>query len=136
MIQDGVTVIEKNYGLANVELSVPVTFDTVYEIASMTKGFTAAAISLRVAEGKLSLGELLARFRPALPDAWQTVTVRRLLTHTSGIPQWEVAWDREDLTIEEIDQGAFGRPLRFAPDTEFEYVDTYYTADGHRLSFF
>jgi hypothetical protein len=71
VIQDGVTVSEKNYGLANVELSVPVTSDTVYEIASMTKGFTAAAILLLVAEGKLSLDESLARFRPALPDAWQ-----------------------------------------------------------------
>lgn len=137
VIQDGVTVSEKNYGLANLELSVPTTSDTVYEIASITKGFTAAAIMLLVAEGKLSLDESLARFRPGLPDAWQTVTVRRLLTHTSGIPQWEVAWDREDLTIEEIDQGAFGRPLRFAPGTEFEYVDTNYNILGmiiHQLT--
>ena len=137
VIQDGVTVSEKNYGLANAELSFPATSDTVYEIASITKGFTAAAILLLVAEGKLSLDESLARFRPGLPDAWQTVTVRRLLTHTSGIPQWEVAWDREDLTIEEIDQGAFGRPLRFAPGTEFEYVDTNYNILGmiiHQLT--
>lgn len=137
VIQDGATVSEKNYGLANLELGVPATSDTVYEIASITKGFTAAAILLLAAEGKLSLDESLARFRPALPDAWQAVTVRRLLTHTSGIPQWEVAWDREDLTIEEIDQGAFGRPLHFAPGTEFEYVDTNYNILGmiiHQLT--
>lgn len=85
MIQDGITVSEKNYGLANVELSVPATSDTVYEIVSMTKGFTAPAILLLVAEGKLSPNESLACFRPALPDAWQAVTVR-LLTHTSSNP--------------------------------------------------
>lgn len=137
VIKNSATVIEKNYGMANLELGVPVTSDTVYEIASMTKGFTAAAIMLLVAEGKLSLDESLARFRPGLPDAWQTVTVRRLLTHTSGIPQWEVAWDREDLTLEEIDQGAFGQPLGFAPGTEFEYVDTNYNILGmiiHQLT--
>lgn len=137
VIKDGATVIEKNYGLANIELGVPTTSDTVYEIASMTKGFTAAAIMLLAAEGKLSLDEALGRFCPGLPDAWSAVTVRRLLTHTSGIPQWEVAWDREDLTLEEIDQGAFGRPLRFVPGAAFEYVDTNYNILGmiiHQLT--
>ena len=117
VIKDGATVIEKSYGLANVELGVPATSDTVYEIASITKGFTAAAIMLLVEAGKLSLDESLTRFRADLPDAWQAITVRRLITHTSGIPQWELDWDREDLTIEEIEQAAFGRPLRFAPGT-------------------
>lgn len=84
VIVDGAAVIEKSYGVANLELGVPATSDTVYEIASMTKGFTAAAIMLLVEAGKLSLDEPLTRFRPGLPDAWQTVTVRRLLTHTSG----------------------------------------------------
>ncbi|MBX2997888.1 MAG: beta-lactamase family protein [Caldilineaceae bacterium] len=59
VIQDGVTVGEKNYGLANVELSVPVTSATIYEIASMTKGFTAAAILLLVAEGKLRAEQMM-----------------------------------------------------------------------------
>ena len=137
VIKDGAIVIEKNYGFANLEHEVPATSDTVYEIASMTKGFTAAAIMLLVTDGKLSLDESLARFRPGLPAVWNAVTVRRLITHTSGIPQWEVAWDRDDLTLEEIDQGAFGRPLRFAPGTEFEYVDTNYNILGmiiHQLT--
>jgi D-alanyl-D-alanine carboxypeptidase len=120
-----------------VELSVPATSDTVYEIASMTKGFTAAAIMLLVEAGKLNLDEPLARFRANLPDAWQAITVRRMLTHTSGICQWELDWDRENLTIEEIDQAAFGRPRRFAPGTAFEYVDTNYNLLGmiiHQLT--
>jgi len=137
VIKDGVTVIDKSYGFANLEHYTPATSDTVYEIASMTKGFTATAIMLLAAEGKLSLDESLARFRPGLPDDWQAVTVRRLLTHTSGVSQWELDWDREDLRIEEIDQAVFGRPLRFAPGTAFEYTDTNYNLLGmiiHQLT--
>lgn len=137
VIKDNATVIEKSYGFANLEHEVPATSDTVYEIASITKGFTAAAIMLLVADGQLSMDESLARFRPGLPAAWGTVTVRRLITHTAGIPQWEVEWDRTDLTLEEIDQGAFGRPLRFEPGTAFEYVDTNYNILGmiiHQLT--
>jgi D-alanyl-D-alanine carboxypeptidase len=137
VIKDGVTVVEQNYGLANVELGVPATSDTVYEIASITKGFTAAAIMLLVEAGKLSLDDPLARFRADLPAAWQVITVQRLLTHTSGIPQWELHWDREDLTIAEIEQAVFGRSLRFAPGTAFEYVDTNYNLLGmiiHQLT--
>jgi D-alanyl-D-alanine carboxypeptidase len=59
VIKDGATVIEKNYGLANVELGAPTTSDTVYEIASITKGFVAAAIMLLVEAGKLSLDDPL-----------------------------------------------------------------------------
>jgi CubicO group peptidase (beta-lactamase class C family) len=71
VIQNGATIIAKNYGVANVELGVPTTSETVYEIFSMPKGFTAAAIMLLMADGKLSLDEPLARFRPDLLDAWQ-----------------------------------------------------------------
>ena len=73
VIKDGATVIEKSYGLANVELGVPATSDMVYEIASMTKGFTAAAIMLLVEAGKLSLDEDISRFHANLPAAWQAI---------------------------------------------------------------
>lgn len=137
VIKDGATVVEQSYGLANMELSVPATSDTVYEIASMTKGFTAVAILLLVEADKLSLDEPLDRFSANLPKTWSAITVRRLITHTSGICQWELDWDRADLTLEEIDQAVFGRPLGFAPGTAFEYVDTNYNLLGmiiHQLT--
>jgi len=137
VIKDSVTIIEKSYGFANLEHGAAATSDTVYEIASITKGFTAAAIVLLVAAGKLSLDESLARFRPDLADDWQAVTVRRLLTHTSGVSQWELDWNRDDLTIEAIDQAVFERPLRFEPGTAFEYTDTNYNMLGmiiHQLT--
>jgi len=137
VIKDGVTVIENSYGFANLEHSVPATADTVYEIVSMTKGFTAAAIMLLVADGKLSLDESLARFRPGLPAVWDAITVRRLITHTAGIPQWALNWEGGELTVAEIDQHAFGRSLNFAPGAQFEYVDTNYNMLGmiiHQLT--
>lgn len=60
VVKDGTVVIAKSYGLANVELGVPATSDTVYEIASMTKGFTAAAIMLLVEQLRRELGETIA----------------------------------------------------------------------------
>ena len=137
VIKAGATVIEKSYGFANLEHRAPATSDTVYQIASMTKGFTAAAIMLLVADGKLSLDETLDRFRPGLPDTWQAITVRHLLMHTSGIPNWALDWDCEELTVEKIDQHAFGRPLCFAPGAQFDYVETNYNILGmiiHQLT--
>ncbi|MEZ4861006.1 MAG: serine hydrolase domain-containing protein [Caldilineaceae bacterium] len=137
VIKDGVTMIEKSYGFANLEHGSPATSDTVYQIASITKGFTAAAIMLLVADGKLSLDEALDRFRPGLPDPANTITIRQLIMHASGIPQWALDWDCEELTVDKIDQHAFGRPLNFAPGAQFEYVDTNYNILGmiiHQLT--
>lgn len=137
VIKAGATVIEKSYGFANLEHRAPATSDTVYQIASMTKGFTAAAIMLLAADDKLSLDESLDRFRPGLPDAWRAITIRHLITHTSGIPQWALDWDCEELTVEKIDQHAFGRPLNFTPGAQFDYVETNYNILGmiiHQLT--
>jgi D-alanyl-D-alanine carboxypeptidase len=137
IIKNGTTVIEKNYGLANVELQVPVTSDTVYEIASITKAFTATAIMLLVEEGRLQLDDPVSRFRSGLPAAWEAMTIRHLITHTSGIKQWSLDWDRPDLTNDEICQAVFGAPLRFLPGTEFEYTDPNYNLLGmiiHQLT--
>jgi len=137
VVKNGATVVEKSYGLANVELQVPATSDTVYEIASITKAFTATAIMLLAEEGHLQLDDPLTRYRGGLPAAWDEVTVRHLLTHTSGVSQWSLDWDRPDLTNDEICQAVFGTPLRFLPGTAFEYTDTNYNLLGmliHRLT--
>lgn len=84
--RDGKIVKQKAYGLANVELNVPATTDTLYQIASTTKTFTAAAIMELVEEGKLSLDDKVAKWLPEVPAAWGGVTVRHCLTHTSGLP--------------------------------------------------
>ncbi|MEJ7694164.1 serine hydrolase domain-containing protein [Daejeonella sp.] len=73
------------YGMSNLELDVPASTKTVYEIGSMTKQFTSMGIMMLVEEGKLSLDDKITQLFPAAPRGWQNITVRHLLTHTSGI---------------------------------------------------
>src|SRR5258706_15689706 len=92
IVKDGRTVIKKHYGLANVELGVPVTDDTLYAIASITKSFTAMAIMLLVEDGRVRLDDPLAVYQPGQPKAWAPITIRHLLTHTAGIENWTLDW--------------------------------------------
>lgn len=91
--------LAKGYGLANLEDQVPVTADTVFAIASITKQFTAAAVLLLVEEGKVGLEDTLSRFVPEVPQAGR-VTVRQALVQTSGIPDY--AEDPEGLRLKSV----------------------------------
>lgn len=120
----------RNYGLANVELAVPVSERTVFEIGSISKQFVSAAAMLLVEEGKLALDDPIHRHLPGLPSEWLGVTVRQLLNHTSGIPDYEEirTYDvyRFRLTPEEVIQIAHSRPMDFAPGTGWYYSNTGY----------
>ncbi len=120
----------KTYGMANVELSVPVTDITVFEIGSISKQFTSAAAMMLVQEDKLGLGDPIHQYLPDLPSEWLGVTVRHLLTHTSGIPDYEEirTYDvyRFRLTPEEVIQIAHSRPMDFAPGMGWYYSNTGY----------
>ena len=120
----------KTYGMANVELSVPVTDSTVFEIGSISKQFTSAAVMLLVQETKLGLDDPIHKYLPYLPSEWLGVTVRQLMTHTSGIPDYEEirSYDvyRFRLTPEEVIRIAHSRPMDFAPGTGRYYSNTGY----------
>jgi CubicO group peptidase (beta-lactamase class C family) len=88
VIQDGKTAKIAAYGLANLELNVPVSPETVFEIGSITKQFTAASILLLAQEGKLSVDDNISKYLSDTPEAWKNVTIRHLLTHTSGIKSY------------------------------------------------
>lgn len=88
IVKNGKVVKQKGYGLASVEFDQPVTTDTVFEIGSVSKQMTAAAIMLLVEDGKVSLDESISKYLPNTPEAWRDVTVRHLLTHTSGIKSY------------------------------------------------
>lgn len=88
VVKNGKVVKQKGYGLASVEFDQPVTTDTVFEIGSVSKQMTAAAIMLLAEDGKVSLDENISKYLPNTPDAWKDVTVRHLLTHTSGIKSY------------------------------------------------
>ena len=89
VIRDGKPVVRRSSGLADVEAKTAATPSTNYRLASVTKQFTAAAVLLLVQDGKIRLDDPVRRWHPSLPNATDSVTVRHLLTHTSGIIDYE-----------------------------------------------
>ncbi|MEQ1489611.1 MAG: serine hydrolase domain-containing protein, partial [Terricaulis sp.] len=87
--QNGDAVFERAFGLANLEQPSPIRLDTVFEAGSVSKQFTAAAIAVLVARGQMSLDDDIRRYLPEMPDYGAPISVRMLLTHTSGIRNWD-----------------------------------------------
>jgi D-alanyl-D-alanine carboxypeptidase len=130
------TIVMKGYGLADVENDVAASAKTVYRIGSITKQFTSAAIMRLVEDGKLSLDDTLGKLGWGVPPAWQGVTVRRLLNHTSGIrsytstgPRWQRRW-REDMLPDTIVGLVRDDTLDFKPGAQWRYNNTGYVLLG------
>lgn len=133
VVREGKVAMARGYGLNDVEQKVPATADSVYEIGSVTKQFTAMAIMMLVEQGKVSLDEKITAYLSGLPDAWKDVTVRHLLTHTSGIKSFTSVPDFGKITTTPCDQKRLVElltpyPLQFEPGTKWSYCNT-----GYRL---
>ena len=89
VVKDGKPVLVKGYGLANVEHQVAVTAETVFQSGSVGKQFTAMAVMMLVEEGKIGLDDPITKYFPDGPESWKKIKVRNLLSHTSGIPDYE-----------------------------------------------
>ncbi|HME79089.1 MAG TPA: serine hydrolase domain-containing protein [Mycobacterium sp.] len=89
VLRDGQPVVRAGYGLADLETDTPATPETNYRLASVTKQFTAASILLLAEDGRLTLDDPGNNWLPSLPKAAETVTIRHLLTHTSGLIDYE-----------------------------------------------
>jgi D-alanyl-D-alanine carboxypeptidase len=135
VVQNGRVVKTKGYGLANMELNVRATPSTVYQIQSITKSFVASGIMLLVEDGKIGLDDKITNYLGGLPAAWNGVTVRQMLTHTSGIPSFVqdqgggapiVAFAQKTDSSEQIIRWAAARPLKFAPGEGRRYSSTGY----------
>ena len=132
VIKDGSVVVAKGYGLSDVEKSTKATEQTVYQLASVTKQFTAAGVLLLVEDGKVSLDAKVTDVLPGLPAAWSAVTVRHLLTHTSGIKSYTDVFgptkvaDSQVFTSDQILALVKDAPLQFAPGERFAYCNTGY----------
>jgi CubicO group peptidase (beta-lactamase class C family) len=122
---------EAAYGLANVELQVPVSQETVYQIASTTKVFTGVAIMMLVERGELTLDDLVTGIVPGLPESWNDVTVYHILTHTSGLPD---ALDDRGRAIAESPEQLFEMlanvPPKFRPGDDWSYIQTGFVLAG------
>src|SRR5262249_6097613 len=133
VIQDGKLVKARGYGLANVEFSIPATRGTVHQLASLTKIFTATAVMMLVEEGRLSLDSRATDVLPTLPLRWSHVTVRQLLAHTSGVPDYLAylseshgQYPARDQVLERLSE----RPVDFPPGEKFSYNQTGYVLLG------
>lgn len=136
--RDGRPLYTHGYGEANLEYDVPITEGSIFESGSVAKQFTAAAIVLLAQDGKLSLDDDIRRYLPEVPDFGETIRIRHLLTHTSGLrDQWEL------LGIEGLGPGTqvhspattldlvtHQKALNFPPGTEYSYSNTGYALLG------
>ena len=134
IIRDGKTIKTAAYGLANLELNVPAKPETVFEIGSITKQFTAAGILLLAQEGKLSVDDKISKHLKDTPEAWANVTIRHLLTHTSGIKSYTgldgfQLW--RHLTQEQFIQAIGKEPMEFQPGDSWKYCNTGFNLLGY-----
>ena len=135
VVRNGEPVKVAGYGESNVEHHVPVKPETVFQSGSVGKQFAAAGIQLLVADGKVGYDDPLSRWFAPVPEAWKNITVRHLLTHTSGITEYTegegVDVDlRKDYTEDELVELAKRAPLDFAPGTKWSYSNTGYLLLG------
>ena len=130
VLRDGKAVVRRAWGLADLEARTPARPSTNYRLASVSKQFTAAAILLLVQDGKIGLDDPVRRWLPALPHATAAVTLRHLLTHTSGVVDYEDLLG-EDWQGQILDAGVLRLLERadrtyFAPGSAYRYSNSAY----------
>ena len=135
VVKRGKVLLDKGYGMADAEWSIPNAPDTRFRLGSITKQFTAASVLLLEERGKLKTEDLVSKYLPSTPKAWEKITLAELLTHTSGIPnvtdfagydQWSAAVKtRAELLAKFRDL-----PLDFEPGTKYNYSNSGYDVLG------
>jgi CubicO group peptidase (beta-lactamase class C family) len=130
VVKNGEVVKVQGYGLANLEHDAPVTPETVFELASVTKQFTATAIMRLSEQGKLKLDDPINKYLPDAPSKWNGITIRHLLTHTGGIVSLEQGFadlsGKTEVSTEELFRSVAKDPLSFAPGERHQYSDAGY----------
>jgi CubicO group peptidase (beta-lactamase class C family) len=132
--RNGQTILERAYGMANLEYDVPNTPTTIFEAGSVAKQFTAAAIALLAQQGELSLDDEVSKHIPELPDYGTPVTIRQMLNHTSGLRDWgtvalATGWPRGTRThthAHVLDIVSRQKSLNYTPGAEYLYSNTGY----------
>lgn len=133
IVHSGKTVYKKSFGLANIEYSVKVKTESPFKIASLTKPLTAIAIMQLVENEKISLDDKIESYVDSIPASWKPITIRQLLTHTSGLADyfqapawsWKNSW-RLDLTHREFLQMCSKSPMAYQPGEKMKYCNTGY----------
>jgi CubicO group peptidase (beta-lactamase class C family) len=135
----GQILLAKGYGLADIELNAPVKAETVFQSGSVGKQFAAAAIMMLVEEGKIGLDDSIVKYFPNAPKSWQAIRVKNLLSHTSGLSEYESNertgpagpfYLRMDYTEDEMVNKIEALPIEFKPGDKWDYRNTNYVLLG------
>lgn len=138
VVRGGKIVRAEGFGLANVELQVPVKPETIFQSGSVGKQFTATAVMMLVEEGKVGLDDPLTKYFADAPAPWKDVTVRELLSHTAGFGDYPKDFNfRKDWTEDEELKLIESIPLAYPPGTNWAYSNFGYVTLGiliHRVT--
>jgi CubicO group peptidase (beta-lactamase class C family) len=131
----GTVIFSKGYGLADAARGIPNTAQTRFRLASLTKQFTAMAIMILQAHGRLDVRDSICAHLADCPDAWRPITIHNLLTHTSGLPNYTDFGDYEatqmlPATPDELVARFRDQPLLFPPGTQYMYENSDYVLLG------
>ena len=133
IVKNGAVVYQHGYGCADLEQHVPITPQTLFDVASVAKQFTGLSVAMLVEQGKLSVNDDIHKYLPDVPEFGQPITIQNLLHHTSGLRDWP-----ETLTFSSVDMNGQitldmildmvrrQRELDFAPGSEYQYSNTGY----------
>lgn len=130
--------LDKGYGSANLELGVPDTPTIKFRLGSITKQFTAASILILEQQGKLKTSDLVKKYIPDAPAAWDQITIYHLLTHTSGIPSFTSFPDYSlteatPTTPAKLVERFKDKPLEFSPGEKWNYSNSGYVLLGYLI---
>ena len=136
VVQNQRIVLLKSFGTAELQHSIPTTNKTIFPVYSCTKAFTGVAIMQLVEEGKIDLNAPVSRYLDGLPESWQSVTIRQLLTHVSGLPNILSVLDPVTYGLprgtseEQVWTKLKSMPIASAPGERFSYNQTNYALLG------
>jgi len=133
VIQDGRFIYKKSFGMANLDYDIPITADSKFELASVSKQFTAACIALLIIDGKLDLEDDVRKYIPEMQDYGKTITIRHLMYHTSGIRDYLALLILSGLRYDDFFDNADAykiicqqKGLDFLPGTKYQYSNSGY----------
>jgi CubicO group peptidase (beta-lactamase class C family) len=135
VMRDGAPIYERGYGMANLEYGIPITHQSVFHVASVSKHFTAMAVELLVNEGKVSWDDDIREYVPEVPDFGTPITLRHLVHHVSGIrDQWSLLamagwrWEADVVTQKDVlEITSMQEALNFQPGERYLYSNTGFT---------
>jgi len=134
VVKEGEIVYKRGFGMANLEYDIPITPGSIFHIASISKQFTTMSIVLLAQQGKLSLDDDIRKYVPEVPDFGETITIRHLAHHTSGLrDQWDLlglaGWRAQDVKKQEdvLNLVKRQKELNFRPGEEYLYCNTGFT---------